>query len=183
MTLQETFILSYIEKRLVVTSYITKSHISSFSLIWVHAWLFPLWAQSETSIILSPKRLPSCIIMALAIFGQKSLEFFLTFFCLYLMANFSLLRCIRSPCWNTGPVGSWLSNISNSLEDLVWSNKAVANFWHWLRSSWNEQKRSFGLIRHLRRFENVSFDKPSILGYYTYFIFTFGLAFFLYKRP
>ena len=62
------------------------------------------------------------------------------------MANFSLLRCIRSPCWNTGPVGSWLSNISNSLEDLVWSNKAVANFWHWLRSSWNEQIKFYSYI-------------------------------------
>ena len=68
-------------------------------------------------------------------------ESFLTFFCLYLMANLSLLRCIRSPCWKTGPVGSWLSKISNSLEDLVWSNNAVANSWHLLRSSWNYEKK------------------------------------------
>ena len=64
-----------------------------------------------------------------------SIRIIYTFFCRYLMANFSRLRCIRSPCWYTGPVESWLSKISNSEEERVWSSRAVANFWHWARSS------------------------------------------------
>ena len=66
---------------------------------------------------------------------NQNVRIIYTFFCRYLMANFSRLRCIRSPCWYTGPVESWLSKISSSEEERVWSSRAVANFWHCARSS------------------------------------------------
>ena len=75
-----------------------------------------------------------CVLFTRYLFNL-SVRTIYTFFCRYLMANFSRLRCIRSPCWYTGPVESWLSKISNSEEERVWSSRAVANFWHWARSS------------------------------------------------
>lgn len=59
-----------------------------------------------------------------------------TFFCLNLMANLSLFKCILSPCSKAGPVGSWLRSTSSSYELRVWSNKAVAKSWHCFRNSW-----------------------------------------------
>lgn len=59
-----------------------------------------------------------------------------TFFWRSLMANFSLFRCILSPCSKAGPVGSWFSRTSNSYELLVWSRRAVAKSWHCFLSSW-----------------------------------------------
>lgn len=58
------------------------------------------------------------------------------FFCRNLMANFSRFKCIRSPCSYIGPVGSWFSITSSSLDVRVWSSRAVAKSWHCLRSSW-----------------------------------------------
>lgn len=59
-----------------------------------------------------------------------------TFFCRSLIANFKRFKCMRSPCSNIGPVGSWFSITSNSFDVRVWSSSAVAKSWHCLRNSW-----------------------------------------------
>lgn len=59
-----------------------------------------------------------------------------TFFCRSLIASFNRFRCIRSPCSNIGPVGSWFSITSSSFDVRVWSNNAVAKSWHCRLNSW-----------------------------------------------
>lgn len=66
----------------------------------------------------------------------KHNSWLLTFFWRSLIANFNRFRCMRSPCSYIGPVGSWFSITSSSLEVRVWSSSAVAKSWHWRRNSW-----------------------------------------------
>lgn len=95
----------------------------------------------------------------------------LTFFWRSLTANLSRLRCIRSPCSNAGPVGSWFSSTSSSCDDLVWSRSAVAKSWHCLRNSWY----SF-CVWQWKKEENRIFNCTSISAFYD-----FSLRWFLYR--
>ena len=92
-----------------------------------------------------------------------------TFFCLYLMASFSRLRVILSPCWQVGPKGSWFSKISSSLELRVWSSKAVAKFITCFLSAWSQNKLinfDFYQLKLLTKYSllNSCSEKASLLS-------------------